>query len=311
MTVRRIAMVVLVVSGTASTAYLFTYLARWEWQRATIAGLFTVLAVTGLFGTMLLERLGRLERAAHHGSEPTVGPEPAPAALGALRATRPLTSSRYFRWLDPHNTGVFIPVLLGAGVLLSGLGWVAEKVASHTAVPVAERRLAKRLAGISLPASLLGEVSPEAHHQPGASRSVMPGRSRQGDGRRLGPLALAMIALTTGLAVLLLAELTQDRPDTLVAHTSSTVEFSIDVDEQIGTSKHGADALWHTCRLTVPEHDIASPLVQLPSGAYAADVRPALGEHGKRRLLGCLGDSTIVRTLSFDATVTNHAATAP
>jgi hypothetical protein len=47
---------------------------------------------------------------------------------------------------------VFIPVLLGAGALLSGLAWVVERLARATAGRAAEHGLAGRLAALDLPA---------------------------------------------------------------------------------------------------------------------------------------------------------------
>ena len=45
--------------------------------------------------------------------------------------------------------GVFIPVLLGAGVILSTLAYLVERIARFTAAPVAEHDLADRLATLS------------------------------------------------------------------------------------------------------------------------------------------------------------------
>jgi hypothetical protein len=47
---------------------------------------------------------------------------------------------------------VFVPVLMGAGVLLSGIAWVVERLARATVTPVAERGLAAQLDGLALPA---------------------------------------------------------------------------------------------------------------------------------------------------------------
>jgi hypothetical protein len=57
---------------------------------------------------------------------------------------------------------VFVPVLMGAGVLMSGLAWIVERVARATVRPVAERGLAAQLDGLALPATgfLAGHEEP-------------------------------------------------------------------------------------------------------------------------------------------------------
>ena len=54
---------------------------------------------------------------------------------------------------------MFVPVLLGAGVVLSGLAWIVDRIARLTAVPSMERGLARRLTTLQPPAGgLLGEA---------------------------------------------------------------------------------------------------------------------------------------------------------
>ena len=48
---------------------------------------------------------------------------------------------------------VFVPVLMGAGVLMSGIAWLVERVARATVRPAAERGLAAQLDGLALPAN--------------------------------------------------------------------------------------------------------------------------------------------------------------
>ena len=66
--------------------------------------------------------------------------------------------ARPFAWMEPQQMNVFVPVLLGAGVVLSALAWVVDKVARLTAVPTMERGLARKLSTMQ-PArdGLLGE----------------------------------------------------------------------------------------------------------------------------------------------------------
>ncbi len=72
--------------------------------------------------------------------------------LGRVRQTAPRARDR-FAWMRPQSSGfsVFVPVLMGAGFVLSGLAWLVERLAHSTARPVLEDRLATRLAVVSLP----------------------------------------------------------------------------------------------------------------------------------------------------------------
>ena len=74
---------------------------------------------------------------------------------------------------------VFVPVLMGAGVLLSGVAWLVERIARATVTPVAERGLAAQLDGLALP----------THGFAAAEREPLdllrgPAGRRSGEGRR-------------------------------------------------------------------------------------------------------------------------------
>ncbi len=62
-----------------------------------------------------------------------------------------------------------MPVLLGAGVVLSAIAYVVERIAEATALPLLDRRLARRYESIALPANgLLGAPRHRTRPQPGA-----------------------------------------------------------------------------------------------------------------------------------------------
>ena len=62
-----------------------------------------------------------------------------------------------FAWLDGTRSNVFVPVLLGAGAVLSGLAWVVDRVARLTATPAMEKTLARKLTTLHpTPGGLLG-----------------------------------------------------------------------------------------------------------------------------------------------------------
>ncbi len=74
-----------------------------------------------------------------------------------LHETRP--SRDRFAWMR-ESTGqfhVFITFLVGGGVILSGIAWMVDRVASKTSSPAGEQRLARELVSDQLP---VGWASP-------------------------------------------------------------------------------------------------------------------------------------------------------
>jgi hypothetical protein len=158
---RRIALAVGVVTLAASGTYVFVYLYRWEWNRALTAGLFFLAAEIGLVAAVLAERIRRLE---HRLDQPGVT-EPAYTQVRSRLAEARPPARDHFAWMrsNMERTNVFIPVLMGAGVILSALAWLVERVARATANPHREAALAKRLLPITLPAEpIVGVDDPTA-----------------------------------------------------------------------------------------------------------------------------------------------------
>jgi len=154
---RLFAAVVLLASGT----YFFVYLWRWEWNRAVVAGILFLAAEVGLGTSTVLERLKSRGPALAPAAGPAAGPTPEVVARLRETAPPPRTS---FAWLSPKSEqmGVFVPVLMGMGVVASALAWVVERLARRTASPALERRLAARLAVLSWPRSGLASGGTDA-----------------------------------------------------------------------------------------------------------------------------------------------------
>ncbi len=135
--------VVLVASGF----YFFVYLWRWEWNRAVVAGILFLAAEVGLSAAVILDRVRNLSFTAPRGPAD-------PQVLARLQETAP-PARNFFAWLSPRqgHAGVFVPVLLGMGVVASALAAVVERLARSTAKPVMERGLASRLGPLSWPAA--------------------------------------------------------------------------------------------------------------------------------------------------------------
>ncbi|HEV2758886.1 MAG TPA: hypothetical protein VGV86_04890 [Acidimicrobiales bacterium] len=129
----------------ASTAlYFFVYLWRWEWNRALIAGVLFIATEIAVAAVVVLNRLRGLE-------DRLAATEP--AVLARIRESAPPPRD-HFEWLSPKSgqLGVFVPVLIGMGVVASGLAWLVERLARVTAGPALERGLAARLGPLAWPA---------------------------------------------------------------------------------------------------------------------------------------------------------------
>lgn len=139
----------------AAGIYTMVSLARWEWTRALFFAIVFVAAEVMLVGAALLSRVNRVERQvallSRHSS-----PTPTPAtstALHALRATR--SEHDRFAWMrtDPDavatRTHVFITLMVGGGVILSGGAWLIDKLASRTVDPGREASLSRQLDDIA------------------------------------------------------------------------------------------------------------------------------------------------------------------
>jgi hypothetical protein len=142
--------------------YTIVYVYRWGWNRALfVAMLFVALEVAGALA-LVLRRLKRIE------AKLDDRPNRQAQVAGHLRATAP--ERKHFAWLERSmgQTNIFITVLLGAGVLLSGLTWIVDRIATRTALPTLERSLAQRLDRAALPERPLVPEDAELVAQAGA-----------------------------------------------------------------------------------------------------------------------------------------------
>jgi hypothetical protein len=106
----------------------------------------------------------------------------------------------------------------------------------------------------------------------------------------LGLVALAALAA----GIVLMAELTQNRPDVVRAGSVTTVSFSVSTRDAQRGEPAAAAALWAVCAATVPG-DVSAP--SDIGDAWEVTIEPAIGEHGENRLVGCLEDVTLDRVV--------------
>jgi hypothetical protein len=162
----------------SGAVYMVVSLNRWEWNRALFFGLIVLIAEVGLATGLVLRRLARLEYQATRTD---------PAVLKILRETRAPSADR-FAWLrdsSARDLNVFITFLVGGGVMLSGIAWVVDRVASRSSSPMGEERLARQLDPISYPSGglLLDDITVLAQEVPGANDDQIRQLLRRG-GRR-------------------------------------------------------------------------------------------------------------------------------
>jgi len=259
----------------ASAVYVFVYLYRWEWNRAIIAGIFMIASGVAVGVTMILDRMTRIEQRIDALAR---SPEPA----DRIRAARP-EPARPFAWLsDPEQMNVFVPVLMGAGIVVSALAWVVERIAMVSLRPSMEHGLAASLGPLSLPSGGLME-------QPVGSELRSHRRSSW-----KGPLIAALsLALVWG-GIDVLGDLTQGRPD--LHNSGAASEIVLDVrfdDADLKSPIMAVEGLWGACRSTLNKDLQGPPVIDRLGSLVRIFVRPGLGEHSKRRLVGCLEDSLI------------------
>lgn len=107
-------------------------------------------------------------------------------------------------------------------------------------------------------------------------------------------LTLAVL-LAAGAGLFALREATQNRPDVVEAGTSTTVDFTVDTHRFQRGDQAAATTLWAVCSSTVD--GTVSPVPTPTGDGWRVTVSPAIGEHGEKRLVGCIEDVTIDRVL--------------
>ncbi|MDX3574783.1 hypothetical protein [Streptomyces sp. ID05-47C] len=288
---RRIAYVFGSLAATGAGTYMVIYLYRWQWQRAVICGVLLLVVEVLLLGIVLGGRLTRIEeRLRDTDRRQREADTLREDVLARLRGRAAEREETRFRWLeDPADRAhVFVPVLMVTGVLLSGLAWVVQRMASATARP-AERRLAGRLAVLAAP-------DPGA---PGDLEDRPPLGPRPSPGRTARVAAVGVVA--AGLLVALvagLADLTQTRQERADRDEVTSVIVQVDMrgtDMTAARRSLAAQQVWERCRDSTSVPLRHAMLGDLGDGLFAGVVRPSLTEHDRMRLRGCLEDATLER----------------
>ncbi|HEX6597002.1 MAG TPA: hypothetical protein VF045_08710 [Acidimicrobiales bacterium] len=269
--VRTLTGVVLLVSG----GYLMVYLYRWEWNRALISGIFFLAAEVAVVTTLLFARLGRLERRLDE--QGLAGP-----AVADQLPPEPGSEESPFAWLNPADgrMGVFVPLLMGAGVILSAIAFVIEKVSGAMARAGSGAQVAPAPALLPPAGNFL-----EASRARGSTPAAAPPRARRS--------AMSGVLLATGLLAFpiigLVADATQTRPDPNPDRT--TLELDVRVRDARESAAEEAAALPVACQGKVRLDRIEVEAVE--PGRARLVLTGVLGDSARRKFTGCLQDATL------------------
>lgn len=279
---RRLAYLFAGAAAVGAGTYFVVYLYRWQWQRAILSGVLLLIVGVLLLGIVLLGRLARIEERIRESDRRQED------ALARLRQTQTRERDGRFRWLeDPASrTYVFVPVLMVTGVVLSGIAWLVQRVASVTARPTAERRLAGQLSVLTAP-----DPAPDTDLED--ARPLGGGRSRATRLITVGVGTALLASLVVGLA-----DLTQTRREERNGAEATSVLVRVDMRGVSMTAERrsmAASQAWERCRNSTSVPLRRTTLGELGDGLFAGVVRPALTDHDRLRLRGCLEDADVDR----------------
>lgn len=143
---RKLAWLVGVIALLGCGGYVFVYLYRWEWNRALMMAAFFIATEVALATALVMRSLGELRHERDRRA-------PATDVTAAARLREAAPRRDHFAWLGVNGdrTSVFITMVVGGGVLVSGLAWAIDRLASGTAGRRMEAQLAEQLRAIAFP----------------------------------------------------------------------------------------------------------------------------------------------------------------
>ena len=143
---RKLVVLVLVVTLFVAGLLAMQALYAWEWSRAVWMTTGFVAVEVALVGILVLGRLkdvvARMDKANRDADQ----------ARHRLVQSRPAAPDR-FAWLQESmgRTNVFVTFIIGGGVIVSGVLWIIDQIARRTATTTKEGRLADDLKSIAPP----------------------------------------------------------------------------------------------------------------------------------------------------------------
>ncbi|MFM8311726.1 MAG: hypothetical protein ACKOAZ_07475 [Ilumatobacteraceae bacterium] len=310
LTTRIISRVATVASGivlTAAGVYVVVYLARWEWNRAIVAATVFIAMLQVVSTAVIASRLRDLSSrsgvvvvhssGSEEGNGMAVGGDRGiesevdvdtldSSVLAALQAAGEQRARRHFEWLraDSGTVGVFVPVLLGTGMILSAVAWLVERIAGVVAGHSVDRATA-RSAPLHMPLAA-GRTDPAD-----ALTTRTPLTASAVSRRRHTTAFLAAVLLAVaGIGVESVRRLTQSVPDTGTGG-QTVLEIAVRTKKDRPPADVAA-ALWGVCRERLD--GLPHAVVAVADGnVVTLLVDRSLQRTAQRRVIGCIEDFTI------------------
>lgn len=270
-----LASVVLAVSGL----YVIVDLARWEWNRAMLSALVFVAALVVIVAMVVMRQIRRLDERVTAIGERRRETEIVRRSLDGPSRGR---AAHRFHWLEtpPDRLGVFIPVLLGAGVIVSFLTYVIERIAGAVASTTVDRITVRELR-TDLP---LGDGLIEDSGSQSAQRTLRPAS--------LVVVGVVSVILSV-ILVVALRELTQTRPGEVTTPGRSTIVVGIEQRRTADPPDVVAGGLWGACRSRLPGGIAVVSIASTGPDEATIVIDHSLGRTGRLRIVGCLEDHTM------------------
>ena len=295
--VSRVATVASGIVLTAAGVYVVVYLARWEWNRAIVAATVFIAMLQVVSTAVIASRLRDLSTrtsvvvvnsSAGDGVDGVAdgigsGNEFDESVLAALQAAGEQRAQRHFEWLraDSGRIGVFVPVLLGTGMILSAVAWLVERIAGVVAGSSVDR-ITARSAPLTMP--LATGAAPSLD---GPASALTPAASRR---RRTAAFLAAVLLAVAGIGIESVRRLTQSIPE-----TGTGGQTVLEIAVRSRRERQPADvatAIWGICRERLDSLPHAAVLA-IDGDRVTLRIDQALGRTAQRRVIGCIEDFTI------------------
>jgi hypothetical protein len=108
-------------------------------------------------------------------------------------------------------------------------------------------------------------------------------------------LTVAVIVALGALGTFGLLQATKNEPDEIVPGSRSEIVLDVSTKPPL-TERQGARSLWAVCLLRAHQYRLVGQHRNADDQTVYV-VEPALGEHARRRVVGCLEDALIERVL--------------
>jgi hypothetical protein len=270
----RVGLAISIVTTALAGLYFVVYLYRWEMHRALVSGVVFLAGEIALATSLVLRRIEQLR---------VVAPPAAVTTPDDGGVTARETPAR-LPWLGADRFGVFVPILLGAGAIVSGVAWVVEHLAKSTVTAGSGDHLQQQYAALAPPTG--GFLGPGPAAPPDQLEPPVPPPLG-----RLGQITVAMLVGGLVVALLTLALLGRSRSDPPTAGVRSVITFEVQTRNDLDVDL-AARSLWEACHPSARTHRVID-LRRIEPHTYQLTLEPALGEQTERRVLGCLSDGTL------------------